>query len=254
MFRFDTAGYHHAIYVLTEAIGIVREGSAKFPAVAINEKSTQDMLANLGALNKAIAPMHVWVTKLAIKEFEVHLKNQSVQTVSFYQTEKALAGIFDTLRRELKTMPVFVLDGTKFSYYDPEIFLFGAEVEAAFSSSTEDIKEAGKCLALGRSTAAVFHLSRSMEAAVQALSGKLGITNLDRVWGALLSDMKAKIDVFPAGELKNRWSENHSLLYHVKQAWRNDVMHPKAMYTDEEALEVFQAMRSFMRNLVPLIS
>ena len=51
MFRFDTAGYHHAIYVLTEAIGIVREGSAKFPAVAINEKSTQDMLANLGALN-----------------------------------------------------------------------------------------------------------------------------------------------------------------------------------------------------------
>ena len=32
-----------------------------------------------------------------------------------------------------------------------------------------------------------------------------------------------------------------SNLYHVKLAWRNEVMHPKQTYTEEEALEVFAA-------------
>jgi hypothetical protein len=172
----------------------------------------------------------------------------------FEDLEQAIQSLIACVRNETKATVAMVMPAEKLRLFTPKEPPFGHEVDSAFPLSKEDIEESGKCLAMGRSTASVFHLSRAMEAAVQALSAKLGMGNLDREWGKLLSEMKGKIEAMPQGDLRNRWSENHSLLYHVKQAWRNDVMHPKATYTDEQAMEVYQAMRSFMKNLVPLVS
>ena len=130
---------------------------------------------------------------------------------------------------------------------------FGNEVMDAFPHASEDISEAGKCLALDRSTAVVFHLMRAMESAVQALSAELGITKTDRVWGSLLSDMAAKIEAMPKGAERNKWSEGHTHLYHVKQAWRNDTMHPKQTYTFSEAKAIYEAVNVFMRHLATLV-
>ena len=130
---------------------------------------------------------------------------------------------------------------------------FGADTAAAFPLAVEDAEESAKCLGLGRYTASVFHLMRTMECAVQALSAKLAISNTDRVWGNLLSDINKKIEAMPKGNVRDDWSQALSLLYHVKQAWRNDVMHPKETYTEDQANEVFQAVRSFMRHLSRLI-
>jgi hypothetical protein len=52
---------------------------------------------------------------------------------------------------------------------------------------------------------------------------------------------------------RDAWSESHSHLYHVKQAWRNGTMHPKKTYTQEEAEAVFAAVRVFMRHLAKLL-
>jgi HEPN domain-containing protein len=130
---------------------------------------------------------------------------------------------------------------------------FGQAVDKAFPKASEDIAEASLCLLLGRFTASVFHLMRAMEGAVQALSQELEIANVEREWGKLLSDIGTKIEAMPKGDRRNAWSENHSLLYHVKQAWRNDTMHPKQTYTKEEAGRVFSAVQSFMRNLALLM-
>ena len=46
-------------------------------------------------------------------------------------------------------------------FYEQPAPLFGEKVEKAFQEASEDIAEAGKCLALGRSTAAVFHIMRA---------------------------------------------------------------------------------------------
>lgn len=81
---------------------------------------------------------------------------------------------------------------------------FGDKVEDAFPRAAEDISEAGKCLALDRSTAAVFHLMRAMESAVGRLSLKLDIPNPDREWGKLLSDIPKKIEAMPKGSGRNR--------------------------------------------------
>lgn len=142
--------------------------------------------------------------------------------------------------------------------YCGEKELFGDKVTKKFPKALEDIEEAGTCLALGRGTACVFHLMRAMEVVVQRLSTKLGIPNPDREWGKLLSDMGKAIDAMPitpeaAKRKRNKWSEAHTHLYHVKQAWRNETMHPKKTYTQEQAREVFSASRVFMNHLAGLV-
>lgn len=136
--------------------------------------------------------------------------------------------------------------------------LFGDQVARKFPKSLEDIEAAGSCLALGQGTACVFHLMRAMEAAVGRLCTRLNIPNPDREWGKLLSDINKAVEAMPKGTAKeqrkrNAWSEAHTHLYHLKQAWRNDTMHPKKTYTQEQAREVFAATRVFMNYLAGLV-
>lgn len=136
---------------------------------------------------------------------------------------------------------------------------FGDEVAKAFKPSRDDIEAAGKALALGLGTAAVFHLMRAMEAAVGRLCAELEINNVEREWGKLLSDIGDKIKGMPKAteyekKKKNQWSECHANLFHVKQAWRNDTMHPRQSYQPDEAKEVFEATRVFMKHLSTLVS
>lgn len=148
---------------------------------------------------------------------------------------------------------VSVLSGDSIRYIAATEPLFGEAVDMAFPSSAEDIAEAGRSLGYGLNIAVAFHLMRAMELAIQALASKLGVTNVDRVWGNLLSDINTVILNMPKGTDRNRWSESHSHLYHVKQAWRNPTMHPKKTYTDAEAKALFDAVCSFMQHLAPLV-
>ena len=259
MFRFDAAAYHQAIYVLTEAIGIVRRGSAEFPSIAIGEKPTQDMLTKLNALRQALEPVDVSVTKIAIKEFEDQLKNQSQHPVSFYLTEKALVGISDTLRRELTARHVFVLDTAKSSYYEPAHPIFGNEVAAKFSCLSYDIAEAGKCLALERSTAAAFHAIRSLEGGITAISRCLGIPDptkgADRNWGAMLTKIKTETDRrWPSGAARfsgdgKTFEELYGALAGLQNPYRNATMHFDQVYTSEDAKHVFDMVGGLLRKI-----
>lgn len=153
---------------------------------------------------------------------------------------------------ELSTKMLLAMPEFSKKYLMPESPLFGKPVEDAFPATTEDIAEAAACMVFARYTAAVFHLMRAMETAVQALSSKLGIQCIELEWGKLLSSMKEKIEAMPKGTERDKWSENHSLLYHVKQAWRNNTMHPKQTYTEDEAWTVYDAVKSFLTNLAIL--
>jgi hypothetical protein len=163
----------------------------------------------------------------------------------------------DTLRAieiELKSRAAYILDPASAKLFTDEQ-PFGQEVSDGFGSpAQEDISEAAKALALGLGTASVFHLMRAMEGALQRLATSLGIENVQRVWGFLLSDVGTKIEAMPKGEIRQKWSEVHSHLYHVKEAWRNDTMHPKQTYTPTEAKVVFEAVRAFMNGLLPLLA
>jgi hypothetical protein len=179
------------------------------------------------------------------------------QILDMTSETRQILGIMDDLRRRLidqsERMFCLSLSITEQRLYNHAEPIFGEDVEIAFPMLSEDASEASKCLALQRYTACVSHLMRMIEGAVQALSIKLSIRNPSREWGKLLSDIKPAIELMPLGGIRNAWSENFALLYHVKQAWRNDTMHPKQTYTPEEAQDVFAATRSFIRNLALLL-
>lgn len=158
----------------------------------------------------------------------------------------------ERIRDELSSEYFFRLERQDVALYG-QSQPFGEAVADKFPLATEDLQSAGDCLALRQPTAAVFHLMRAMEVVVQRLAKRLKIKNLDRVWGMLLSDIDTAIKAMPKGAKKDRWSEARANLYHVKQAWRNDTMHPKQTYTQDQAREVFNAMGTFARQLATLL-
>jgi hypothetical protein len=146
--------------------------------------------------------------------------------------------------------------------------LFGTKVSDKFDLAGEDIDEAGKCLALGRPTACVFHLMRVMEIGVQAFGKKLKIKIdvkteawhqiMTHVTNAINGSASAKIPPMPSQteaqkRKKSQYAEAAAHLQSVRLAWRNEVMHPKRTYTQQEAHDVFNATRVFMAHLAGLL-
>jgi hypothetical protein len=136
---------------------------------------------------------------------------------------------------------------------------FGEEVEAKFQTTSEDLSEAAKCLALQRFTAAIFHLMRALEVAAHAVAGKIGATVIDEhgkrlPWGVIANNMKIVIDRMQKGsDHQIKWYRVQNQLEVVNRAWRVPTAHPKQTYTPDEAYRVFDATKGFMQELSPLV-
>jgi hypothetical protein len=151
-------------------------------------------------------------------------------------------------------------------YYDgKELFeegLFGQRVYIKFSAVAEDIEEAGKCFALQRYTATVFHLMRVMEYAVQKIGKKLKVklkkAIKDESWYNILKAINDVVKVMPEGttrqkEKKDKYAGAAVHLNNVRIAWRNKVMHPKQTYTEEQAKTVLGAVEVFLKDIAELV-
>jgi len=171
---------------------------------------------------------------------------------------KALKRIFGDLRRriedELSTVLLMHVPSQVAGYYD-DAPLFGEAVALKFGDAVTDIQEAGKCFALARYTACVFHLMRVMEHSVQYLGKQLGVGLVEeKNWHNILDEVDKAIKNLPVGTgrqkgERNKFSQASAYLRMVKDAWRNDVMHPKGTYTGEEAERVFRNVKDFMVHL-----
>lgn len=142
-------------------------------------------------------------------------------------------------------------------YNEPD--LFGPEMASRFPSAADDIAEAGRCLALERATACVFHLMRVMECALRALAVSLKDPDLDPKrnpsWDAMLKKCRAQLALSLA-ERSPEWRGDDQFfsaaterLMAVKDAWRNPTMHVEKKYTEEEAEDAWNATRAFMRQV-----
>ena len=164
------------------------------------------------------------------------------------------------------------LSRTKFYFVEahPEYLespspLFGVEVADKFAGAAFDIEEAGKCLALGLTTAAVFHSMRVLEIGIKASSACLRITpplkDGERNWGSMLRKMKEEAErrnkaTPPAWQNrsdKDFFEEIHASLDAVKNVWRNATMHVEKKYKLDEADHIFAAVRGFMKKLASRI-
>lgn len=156
---------------------------------------------------------------------------------------------------ELKNKFFLTIPSETFALYRQDQPPFGADVEAKFPTMSEDISEAGKCLALNRPTATVFHLMRVMEIAVQRFGDKLGVAlATEKNWQNILDEINKAIKALDHKAPRTRaYAGASSHLYNVKIRWRNEVMHPKQTYTTAEAKDVFDAVRTFIRDLAGIL-
>jgi len=168
-----------------------------------------------------------------------------------------LASKIDTLlermRDELNNTICFVVPADRARYFGSKE-PFGEMVALVFPRSIVDVEEAAKCLGSGRATACVFHLMRVMEDGLKTIAAVLDIPYAPS-WESYIKQIEAKLDQ-PWKQKSRAWRKQEPFfrdvlahLHAVKVAWRNPTMHIVNQYTLEQAEDVFNAVRGFMRHL-----
>ena len=160
-----------------------------------------------------------------------------------------------TIERELRSRVLLVIPSELLPYLsNPNPF--GDEVANRLPEALRDIKEASLCIALGVSTAAVFHLMRVMEIGVQKLGDNLHVPLAsEKNWQNILDEVDKAIKAFPQStpeekERRSIYAACSVNLYNVKLAWRNPVMHPTASYDEKEARDIYLNVKAFIQHLV----
>lgn len=180
----------------------------------------------------------------------------SVQGQALMDLGGDIGSIANIVGDELKTKLFVMLPSNKSAYYQPEQPVFAKEVVDRLPNCTSDMFEAGNCFALGRHTACVFHLMRLMEVGVQEFGTKLGVALATELnWQNILERLNPIIKKAKDAKDPNAvaYASIQAHLYNVKIAWRNEVMHPKATYDEEEARGVLSAVQAFLADLVKVI-
>ena len=183
---------------------------------------------------------------------------------------------YETMIMDIASLEEFIHDALEkrhFAYIAPDkakFFeqpaLFGNEVNLAFPSAVDDIKDAGNSLAADLNTAAVFHLMRVAEKGLRILARdrkvKISKTKLDYAeWQTVIDGISKKIEEMAKTRRSPKKSEALEFyrgalgeFYAFKDAWRNHVMHSRVRYDEHQALSAFQHVSEFIKRLSTRLS
>jgi hypothetical protein len=164
----------------------------------------------------------------------------------------ALNEVSSRMQSELSRRRLLYVPSPVCGFYDkPQ---FSLQAEKRFGPAIDDMIEAGKCFALNRYTACVFHLQRVLEVGLKSLAVHLGLP-LDRnTWDAHLKDIERELDrreKIGTGRDPDRmfYSGAAAQFRSMQIAWRNPTMHVDQRYTEEIAQQIFDAVKGFMHHL-----
>jgi hypothetical protein len=168
----------------------------------------------------------------------------------------------DRVEDEAKARLFFIIPPAKYAYYaQPESW--GEEVYKAFPDAVYDIDEAGKCFAVGRHTACVYHLSRLMERVLRAAVNQLGGDGAKPSWDALLKEMARQVeridaDIALAWNAEGKEFKSDDARYYselakdfraIKTAWRNPGMHVDGLFDEDRAKDIYAAVQLFTKQV-----
>jgi hypothetical protein len=170
----------------------------------------------------------------------------------------------DALLDDMDKRKYVYVDLAFVDYLDTQA-LYGPVVWKKFPRARRDITEAGNCLALGSSTAAVFHAMRVAEHGLRALAKKLGaktkhtgavqpIEYAD--WDTVITAIKnriASLRPLSRGPIKTRnlefYSDMAEQCEYMKDIWRNTISHTRRPYNVGEAVGVLKRVEDLMKRL-----
>jgi hypothetical protein len=190
---------------------------------------------------------------------DVVLKKWTTDDVDPMIVRAIISQFIGTAQTELAKHMYFRIADTERAFYESVRMEESAAI--AFPSSVRDIREAGKCFALDRTTACVLHLMRALECPLQALVRVLDFTPSNPNWETVINECEREIRKI--GQLKARptWKEDESFyseaalnFRYFKNAWRNHAMHGRDTYDKGDAYEIFTHVVGFMEHLSKKIS
>jgi len=168
-----------------------------------------------GVVEEPVAFWKVNEVQMAAKEFETVLAAECQVMDTYFVSKKGTYSTADLIERAHHQVPPAYRPGL------PEF-------------TRADLDQAGRCLAFDLPTAAAFHLLRGTEAVLRQyyeriVPGTKRAAPKMRNWGVYLK------------LLKEHGAEPRvtSLLDHLKDSYRNPVLHPEENYTDERAQLLF---------------
>jgi len=177
---------------------------------------------------------------------------------AYRELQTAMTVLRDTIEVELRDRLFLFVRPENAVFWDKKA-PFGEKVANAFPNATFDSEEATRCFAAGRYTACVMHLMRVTELGVRRLATLLRLPKILQVkpWGNTIEEGDKKVAALPHGtpEQQARRAQFSEILAHlrnIKNAWRDQVMHPNQAYDEERAREIFDAVKRAMCEIAEL--
>ena len=224
-----------------------------------SEKDADELVQRLELIkshtDQLSLPMtRVWIDKIELRAYQ--------DWITYGELVAEINELHHRFIDELETRLLFHVPWEIACYYTEPLNQMGAEVLKMFPDIVHDLEEAGKSLALDRSTACVFHLMRIMEAGLRHLcteAQSFGISIPDpasnRSWAGWLDPIEKEIRKdrnVKSGDwnaIEPLYAQVCAHLRTVSTAWRNPTMHVGQKYTPEESRDIFNATKSFMIHL-----
>ena len=158
---------------------------------------------------------------------------------------------------DLDSEMFLAIPADRISYYEQKEPLFGAEVANSFPSAAYDIAEAGKCYALHRSTASVFHLMRVLEIGLTVFADRFGVPSSHTNWQNIIEGIEKAVRNLASEsprpvdwkEQQEFYSQAASHFMTLKDAWRNYTMHKRGKFTEDEVETILPNVRALMQKL-----
>ena len=261
MLKFDGSTFHHVVGLMASTIALVdsdKDSSGEKHKQRVIAETRVAMRERLEELRSCFVALGA---RYADKAAARMLKDVASGDITYEEAAKHYYDIDSRLYDELADCRLFVLPTDKAVYFEAASTLFGEEVAAIFPLAAYDIDEAGKCFALGRCTAAIFHLMRIVEIGIRELCETLNVAvSPNAGWLVILNEkLEPAINKLPEGtptekRRKTDLQQARAHLHAIRLGWRNDTMHPKATYTEEEARGLIAHVETFMRHLATRLS
>lgn len=224
----------------------------------LNDDARDIVLNSLLSITRAIAETSARSALIAANRLKWVMEAPE-QTPDYAYLKRTLLDIESRFTDELTFVKLFVMAGDKVSFYDGADRFLSDDADDRYPSVRFDCDEAGRCLALARPTASVFHSMRMIEVAVGSLAKRLGIPDpikpAERNWGIVLGKVKAAMEQNYTATARMHGSEGafiesvYVTLDAIKNPWRNTTMHVESVYTDEEARHIFSCVVTLLNKM-----
>ncbi len=168
------------------------------------------------------------------------------------ELSEAISQIDAVLRAESRISTAFILTDKRM---DLNKLMY--DVPALFSKDTfnklpdiaqYDFKEAGRCIALERPTAAAFHILRGTESVLRHFYINYVKPNCteDLMWGHMTKTLSMQKNSPEVDELIKH-------LDHIRESFRNPTQHPEKIYTLDDAQDLFSLCEDVVNRMMLLI-